>query len=73
VGTSLRLSRRTRASASYDYTQSRIPGRSAIQDVDLGISTRLSRRMWLNTSGSVGLSKRAADVRLGSTITFRAF
>lgn len=73
VGTGVRLSRRTRASLSYDYSQSRIRGRSGFHTLDAGVSTRLSRRVSLSGSGSVGLSERAPDFSVGSRLTWRAF
>lgn len=73
AGTGFRLSRRTRANVSYDYSQSRIRGRSGFHSLDAGVSTRLSRRLSLSGSGSVGLSKRAPDFGVGSRITWRAF
>jgi hypothetical protein len=73
AGTAVRLGRRTRASVSYDYSQSRIRGRSAISSLGAGLSTRLSKRLSLSGSGSVGLSKRAPDFGLGTSITWRAF
>lgn len=73
VGTGVRLNRRTRASFSYDYLQSRIRGNSGFHSLDAGVSTRLSSRASWSTSGSVGLSKRAPDFGVRSTITWRAF
>lgn len=73
AGTGFRLGRRTRASLSYDYSQSRIRGRSGSHSLDAGVSTRLSRRLSFSGSGSVGLSKRAPDFGVGSRITWRAF
>lgn len=73
IGASLRLSRRTRASLSYDYSQSRIRGRSGFQSLDAGVSTRLTNRLFLNASGEVGLSRRASDFGVGATLTWRAF
>lgn len=73
AGTAFRFSRGARASVSYDYSQSRIKGRSGSHSLDAGISTRLSKRVSLSGSGSIGLSKRAPDFGLGSTITWRAF
>lgn len=73
AGTAVRLGRRTRASVSYDYAQSRIRGRSGISSLDAGVTTRLSKRVSLSGSGSVGLSKRAPDLGLSSSITWRAF
>ena len=73
AGTAVRLGRGLRASLSYDYSQSRIRGRSGSHSLDAGVSTRLSKRLSLSGSGSVGLSERAPDFGLGSTITWRAF
>lgn len=73
AGTGIRLSRRTRASLSYDFSQSRIRGRSPFHSVDAGLSTRLSRQLFLSGSASVGLSENAPDLGLRSTITWRAF
>lgn len=73
VGTAVRLGRGLRANLSYDYTQSRIRGRSASQKLDVGLSTRISKRLLLSGSGSLGLSERASDFGLRSTITWRAF
>ena len=73
AGTAVRLGRRARASVSYDYSQSRIRGNSGSHSIDAGVSTRLSKRLSLSGSGSVGLSKRAPDFGVGSTITWRAF
>lgn len=73
VGTGVRLNRRTRASFSYDYSQSRIRGHSGFHSLDAGVSTRLSSRASWSASGSVGLSRRAPDFGVRSTITWRAF
>lgn len=73
AGTAVRLGRGLRGNLSYDYTQSRIRGRSASQSLNAGLSTRLSKRLSLSGSGSVGLSERAPDFGLRSTITWRAF
>lgn len=73
VGTAVQLSRRTRASISYDYSQSRIKGRPASQSLAGNLTTRLSKRFSLSGTGSVGLSERAPDFSVGSVITWRAF
>lgn len=73
AGTGIRLSRRTRASLSYDFSQSRIRGRSGFHSIDAGVSTRLSKRLSVSASGEVGVSKRAPDFGLRSTISWRAF
>lgn len=73
VGTGVRLNRRTRASFSYDYSQSRIRGHSGFHSLDAGVSTRLSKRALWSGSALVGVSKRAPDFGVRSTITWRAF
>lgn len=73
VGASMRLSRRTEASLGYDYSQSRIRGRSGVHSVEAGVSTRLSRRLYLSGSASAGLSQRAPDYAVGTTMSWRAF
>lgn len=73
VGTGVRLSRRTRASLSYDYSQSRIRGRSGFHMLDAGLGTRLSQRVYLSGSATVGLSERAPDFGVGTSLSWRAF
>lgn len=73
VGTAVRLSRRARATLAYDYAQSRIDGRSGIHRLDAGLSARLTRRVTISTSGSVGLSERAPDFSVGTSVSWRAF
>lgn len=73
AGFGARLSRRTRARLEYNYAQSRIRGNSAIHSVGAGVTTRLSRRLSFSGTGSVGLSERAPDFSLRSTLTWRAF
>lgn len=73
VGSSFRLSRRSRASLAWDYTQSRFSGRSGSHMLDGGISTRLQRGLTLIGDAAVGLSKRAPDFRVGATISAQAF
>lgn len=73
VGTSARLSRGTRASLAWDYSQSRIRGRSGSHMLDGGISHTLKRGLTLNGDAAVGLSKNAPDFRVGATLTARVF
>lgn len=73
LGTGIQLARRTRASIAYDFSQSRIRGREGFHSLDLGLSRRLSRRLLLSGAGSIGLSERAPDFTVGSTISYRAF
>lgn len=73
VGTAVRLGRLSRASISYDYSQSRIKGRSGSHSLGAGMTTRLSRRFSLSGSGAIGLSERAPDFSVGTVITWRAF
>jgi hypothetical protein len=73
VGASTRVARGVNGSLSYDYSQSRIRGRGAAHSLDGSLSTRLSRRLTLSGFGSVGLSKRADDFSVGSTVTARIF
>lgn len=73
VGASTRLGRRVNASLSYDYSGSRVPGRSGSHSIDGSLSTRLGSRIFLSGFGSVGLSRRADDFTVGSVVTLRAF
>lgn len=73
VGAGFRLSRRTSASLSYDYAQSRIQRGSGFHSLDAGVSTRLSSRVSVRGSAAIGLSDKGTDLQLGSRITWRAF
>ena len=73
LGTGIRLGRRTSASLAWDYSQSRIRGRSGSHMLDTGLSTRLNRRLSLGAEAAVGLSKNAPDFRVGATVTARVF
>lgn len=72
AGTSVRLGR-SRASLSYEYSQSRVRGREAAHSLDGSFATPISRRLLLSTFGSVGLSERASDFSVGAVLTLRAF
>lgn len=73
VGTSVRLSRGTRASLAWDYTQSRIRGRSASHMLDGGLTRVLRPGLTLSGDAAVGLSRNAPHFRVGATLTARAF
>jgi hypothetical protein len=73
VGASTRLGRRVNVSLSYDYSGSRVRGRSGSHSIDGSLSTPLSRKLILSGFGSVGLSKRSDDFTIGSVLTLRAF
>lgn len=73
VGSSVRLDRRTRASLAWDYTQSRIRGRSGSHMLDGGLTRVLRRGLTLSGDAAVGMSRNAPDFRLGATLTARAF
>lgn len=73
VGASTSLGNKSRASLSYDYSQSRVRGRSGAHSLEAGMTTRLAKRLSLGGFGAVGLSQRAPDYRVGSTITARVF
>lgn len=73
LGASTRLGRKSRASLSYDYSQSRVRGLSGAHALEAGVTTRLTRGLSLGGLGELGLSHRAPDFRIGSTITARLF
>ena len=73
IGTSVRLSGRTRASIAYDYSQSRVRGRSASQMLDAGLSMPLAKGLRLSGDAAIGLSKNAPDFRVGASLTARVF
>ena len=73
VGIGFQLNRRTNASFSYDYAQSRIQRGSGFHSLDAGVSRRLSSRISVRGSAAIGLFGKGTDLQLGSRITWRAF
>ena len=72
IGASTRAGRGS-ANFSYDYSGSRIRGRSGAHSLSGGLSFPVARRLTLGTFGSVGLSRRAEDFSIGTVLTARVF
>lgn len=73
IGSNVRLTRGTRASLAWDFSQSRIRGRSGSHMLDGGITHVLKRGLTLSGDAAVGLSKNAPEFRVGTTLTARVF
>lgn len=72
VGAGSRLGK-SFVSLSYDYSGSRIPGQPGAHSLGASLSRPLSRKVGIGLFGDVGLSERASDFSIGSTLTYRAF